>query len=54
MFGFLFTFRKWSVHISICFQKHSLRWKHTLKRIGQRMSLNIIGFLFFRTSVSKI
>ncbi|MFQ6665207.1 hypothetical protein Gotur_032015 [Gossypium turneri] len=54
MFGFLATFRKWSAHLSICFQKHSLRWKHTLKRIGQRMSLNNIGSRFFRTSVPKI
>ncbi|MBA0845812.1 hypothetical protein Goarm_023398 [Gossypium armourianum] len=54
MFGFLPTFEKWSAHLSICFQKHSLRQKHTLRKIGQRMSLNSTGSWFFRTFVLKI
>ncbi|MBA0778114.1 hypothetical protein Gotri_006028 [Gossypium trilobum] len=40
MLGFLATFGKQSAYLSICFQRCLLRWKHTLKRIGQKMSLN--------------
>ncbi|MFQ6649541.1 hypothetical protein Gotur_022674 [Gossypium turneri] len=29
------------------FSKNSLHWRHTLKKIGQRMSLNNIGSRVF-------